>query len=512
VHVRKTSQPLIFLLLLAAPGAAQQDVPRPEDPLAGAAVLDREALLAAVRERNPSLEAARQAWQAATARPAQERSLENPMVSYGVAPLSLASDDVSFGHEIEVRQGLPYPGKRRARAAMAQAEAEAAFQSWREAILELSTRASLLYDDYYLVHRALAINAEHRRLLNDAREVATARYAAGLAMQQDPIQAEVEGTRLLLTETELEAERRVTLARLNALLHRAPDAPLPPPPARLPDPEPMPAGTDLIAAAIAARPELAARAAEIRAREAGLDVARLARRPDFEAMGSYSSMWMEPEHRVMVGIGISLPFWRERTEAARAEAESRLAQAQSEQAALEAEVRAQVQEALEMVHEALHHLSIYRDRLLPASRDQLQAARAAFETGGGTFLGVIEAERSLRDAELGFEEALAETHRHRAMLDRALGRLPGGEPSPPAPLPTALPDPRERGEKPVTREADTGGAAPLLTSPLLQPSPAQGGGKEISPPLPAGAGAGDGRGGRGVRTPRADLASKEVLQ
>jgi hypothetical protein len=39
---------------------------------------------------------------------------------------------------------------------------------------------------------------------------------------------------------------------------------------------------------------------------------------------------------------------------------------------------------------------------------------------------VIDAERRLRDAELGHEEAGVEVSRRHAELDRALGVLPGG--------------------------------------------------------------------------------------
>lgn len=406
-----------FLLLLSAPLTAQEP-----DVLPG--ILDRESLAAAVAARNPSLEAARQAWRAASARAPQERALANPMVSYSLAPLSVGSN-VPFGNEIEVRQAFPYPGKRQARAAMAEAEAGAAFQDWREALLELTARASELAGDWYLVHRALEINAQHLELLDTFRQVAAARYAAGLAMQQDPLQAEVESAKLLQLGAELEAERRVTAARINALLHREPGAPLPPPLPQLPEPAPPGNVAALETEALAARPELAGRAATIEAREARLRMALLERRPDFEAMGRYSSMWTDPEHRWMAGVAVDLPLRRERTEAARIEAEARLEQARSERAAAEIQVRAEVREAWELLRESHHHLDIQRNRVLPATRDQIRAARTGFETGG-SFLAVIEAERNLREAELQEHELLTEHHHRQAALDRVLGRLPAG--------------------------------------------------------------------------------------
>lgn len=411
---------VLFLLPLAAPAAAETD------PLAALPRLERDALIRSVLEHNPSLQAAREAWRAASARPAQVRALPDPMVSYGLAPLSIGSSGTEFGQEIEVSQAFPFPGKRRVRAAAAEATAETAREEYRAARVELAAAASFLFDDYYLVDRTIEINAEHLRLVGDLQKIAAARYAAGLVAQQEPLQAEVEAAELLHREVELRAERDVVAVRINALLQRRMVDPLPPPPDRLPRLDDPGEAGPLEEAALAARPELAARAADIRAREAELKLAGLERKPDLGVMGSYNSMWTDTEHRFMVGVSVSLPVRRERFEALRAEAEARLAQARSELAGLEAEVRSQVRSAATRFTEAHHLLEIYESRLLPASRDQIQAARAGYESGQTGFLGILEAERSLRRAELGYHETLAGLHRRRAELDRALGRLPAG--------------------------------------------------------------------------------------
>jgi cobalt-zinc-cadmium efflux system outer membrane protein len=414
---------LILLLALAVPAGAQET----SDPFTGAEVLTRESLVQAVRDRNPSLQAARHAWRAARARVPQVRALPNPMASYGIAPLSIGSDDVPFGHEIEVRQGLPGRGKRQARAAEAEAEAEAALYGYREALLELAAEASRMFDEHYLIDRALEINGHHQHLLHEHQSVATTRYSAGLAPQSAPLQAEVELAKALQRQAELQAERRTLVARINALLHRPADLPLPPPPARLPEPEPVSdSSEELLRAAVAARPEVAEAEAMIRAREAGAAMAGLERRPDFEVMTSYNSMWTDAEHRWMAGVAVDLPLWRKRLDAAEAEARARLDQARSEREARTVAIRAEVESALARYRETLHHLDLQRNRLLPASRDQIQAARASFEAGQGDFLDVLAAEHDLQEAELMEHQMLAEAHRRRADLERALGRLPAG--------------------------------------------------------------------------------------
>jgi len=441
-----TSRSLVALGLVAGLGAtplAGQPIPALAGEVAlGGDTLDRTALIQAVLERNPGIAAARQAWEAAREQIPQARSLDDPMARYGVAPLSIASGDVPFGHQLEVAQRLPYPGTLRLRGEIAAAEAAAAEQEIEEVRLRLATMASLLFDDYYAVGRALAINAEHLRLLEGFRQVATGRYAAGLAPQQAPIQAEVEAAHLLHAEVVLESDRRTLTAQLNALLHRPPRAPLPPPPD---DPGPLPTEDTAEAPALAlasARPELAAQRAEIAARRTAVALEKLDFHPDFEVMASYNSMWGMTEHQWMVEVGINLPIRRQRVRAAVAAAEARLASAESELARLEDAVRAEVEVAAEELREALHVVHLYRNRVLPAARDQIAAARAGFETGAVSMLDLIEAERSLRTSELNHDQALADAFSRRAELDRALGRLPFAAPAPVIPPPTAS-DPTE---------------------------------------------------------------------
>lgn len=415
----------LVLVLLTLPGAVYGA--EGEDPLAGLSVLSRNLLVRTVLERNPSLEAARQAWRAAAARPAQAGALADPMLSYGIAPLSIGSSDVNFGQEIRVEQPIPDPGRRSLRRTQAEAEAEALLSDYRTALLELGTTAALLFEDYRLVHRAIEINQEHLRLLRDFQEVAAARYAAGLASQQDPIQAEVEGAEILQQEVGLEAERQGLIARINALLHRRPGLPLPPPEPGAAEPQPaLPSPEALEEAAITARPEMTERLAELRARQVGVDLARRERRPDFGLMGSYSSMWMDTEHRWMAGVTVNLPVWRRRIGAAETEAQARVAQAESELDQLDIEIRATVHERLARLAEARRRIELYTNRLLPAVRDSIQAARVAFETNQASFLNVIEAERGLRRAQLGYEQAMADLRRRQVELDRAVGRMPEG--------------------------------------------------------------------------------------
>jgi outer membrane protein TolC len=401
--------------------------PAGDDPFAGHATLERGALVAAVLARNPSIEAARWAWRAALARYPQETSLDDPMLEYSLAPASIGSSRVDTGQRVALSQALPFPGKLALRGEIALAEAEATARDHDAVRLRLATLASLLFDELYLIDRKLAVNDAHRALLAELREIAVARYEAGSASQQDPLEAELEEAELLHRDVKLRADQQIAVEQLNALLHRSAELPLPPLPAVLEPPSPESAPREaLLARALAERPELRAAEARVRAREAAVDLARREFLPDLRVMGAYDAFWQESELQPMLGLELNLPLRRTRRAAALDEAKAALEQARSTRVGLDDQVRFSVQRALERLAEAHHALEIFQDRMLPAARDRVDSARTSFETGQSDFSTLIDAERRLRDAELGYEEALVEVSRRHAELARALGSTPEG--------------------------------------------------------------------------------------
>ena len=392
-------------------------------PFAGADRLERRALVEEVLRRNPSLAAARFAWRAALARPPQEGALDDPTLGYALAPLTIGSQRVmQEAHQFALRQRLPFPGRRSLRAAAALAEAEAAGHAYEAARLRLAATASQLYDDWWLLARAAEINRAHLELVGMLRAIARARYESGAGEQQDLLRAELEETMLLHREVELAASRRAVAFRLAALLHERD-------PAFLPEPAPfVPATADPdvpLDDALAARPELRAAEARVAARARAEQLAREAWWPDVVVSAGYDRGWDQSDMRPMVGIELDLPLQVARRRAALAEARAELERARAERDGLAADAAAEIATARERLAEARHLLALVRERTLPAARDQLAAARIAFETGRTSFADLVDAERMLREAELAEAQVLAETSRRAAALAAAQGRLPG---------------------------------------------------------------------------------------
>jgi outer membrane protein TolC len=286
--------------------------------------------------------------------------------------------------------------------------------------------ASFVFDDYALAARSLEINAEHIELLEELKQVATLRYEAGEASQQDPLQAEVELAHGLHRRIVFETALSIAREQLNALLHRAPNAALPPAPPRTGAPVDASEAVDaLTAAALEHRPEVAAASARISAEEARVALAWREYLPDVTLVGSYNGIMQEDDLKPFVGVQLSVPLQIGRRKAAVEEANARLEVARNQRLAVVDEVRLGVQSGLDRLAEAGHVVHLFRDRLLPAAGDQIAAARSGFETGRNSFFALVDAERNLRNVELGYEQALADVGRRRADLDRALGRIPG---------------------------------------------------------------------------------------
>jgi outer membrane protein TolC len=407
-----------------APDAAAA-APAESEPFAGAANLERAALVRLVLERNPSLAAARYAWRAALERYPQATALDDPSLGYSLAPRSLGKSDLDPTQRFDLRQRIPFPGKRALAGRAALAEAEASQQDWAAERVRLAALASTLFDDYYVATRALAINREHSDLLRVHEGSALARYASGAGSQQDPLQAEFEVGMLERLELEQEDRLQAATARINALLHRAPHLPLPPPP----DVLSLPRAPALEAAApeLDARPDLAAAAARVRAREAELAQAKRAFLPDFTLSGTYDQFMREPELRPALGFEIELPLQLGKRRAGVREASARLGQAESEAAGLTDGASLEVRRARQELERARKQHALFGDELLPVARERVAAARAGFEAGRNGFAELVDAEHELRSLRLEAEEALADVSRRSAELSAALGELPIAE-------------------------------------------------------------------------------------
>jgi len=243
--------------------------------------------------------------------------------------------------------------------------------------------------------------------------------------QQDILQAELELGDLSRRQLELARMQQVAAARINTLLRRWPDAPLPPPTPTLDPPTPIADPNLLWQTALRQRPDLAAVAARVQSAEVALDLAYKNYRPDFDVFGRYDTFWQPASTqgplRAQVGVAMNLPVWRQKLQAAVCEAQFRLNQRRAEYDQRALEIQYEVTSAAQQVEESRKAVELYSHRLMPAAEQNVAAAQANYQANKGGFVELAVAQRqliTLRERDL---EALISYHRRTAELQRLLG-------------------------------------------------------------------------------------------
>ena len=378
---------------------------------------------------NPGLAAIEAAAEAAAYRIEPAGSLDDPTLSYAVAPLT-ASADRSLNQKIDFSQKIPWPGTLAARESAARFEAVAADRDADLLRLQVIAQAKSAHAEWWFIESALDIHHATLGLLDDLLATAQTRYASGRAQKQDVLQAEVERAELDKHLLGLLRQRTAVQARINALLSRAPDTPLPAA-APIPQQSTTPTLEDLQTLALARHPELSRLDAAISASESRITLAEKAFFPDFQFGVGYDSLWDPTDKRPVFGVSINVPLDRSkrRSELDRARAETRRTKYSL------SERRAGLLAELATVHaevaEAQLSVDIYQSELVPLTAEYLDAAIADYQSGAGAFLNVITAEQRKLNTDLELARARSDYARRLAELEL----WAGGPLSAPLPMP-----------------------------------------------------------------------------
>lgn len=413
---------LLTALWLAAPAMAQAVAPGRDGPPAPPV----EELVAATLERSPSVAAARARLAAAREMIAPAGALPNPMVEIMLTDVAfprytVGTDEMSMIGP-EVRQDIPYPGKRRAARDAARADSEV-----RGADLELLRRmlaaeVRTIYARVYALDRERQALGAAAELLDMLSATAASRYAAGAAEQEAVIKAQLEVSRVGERLDDLGAERAALVAALNRLLDRSGAEPLGTV-SVLPAPSVPPQPWEVLAVASSA--EVAVRQAAVTAAERRVDTARLDAKPNLFA-GTAVGLRGRYDPAVTLRFGAELPLWRaERQRPMVRSSELELEMARAELRDAEATARSQAARLAAEWGRAERQITRYAQAILPQTSAAVDAARSSYLAGRGDFSTVIEDFGSWLDARTALASREADRFAVWAELQALLGE-PGG--------------------------------------------------------------------------------------
>lgn len=406
-----------LLLLLAAPLRAQ-DAP----PLT---LADAYALAA---EHNPMLQAA--GWRT-RAVAAMERSAAlppDPQVQLGVMNASLPGlrTDMpsSMAPSVQVMQMIPFPGTLALRARIARqetgiAEADAAEAGWM-----VRARVAMAFFEIYRADRQLAVMRETLDLLRTFQAVARAMYGAGEGRQADVLRAGVEVGRMEAEVARMEAMRAGAAARLNAVLGRPAETPVPAV-ALPPLPAAVPHADTLRAWAAETRPVLARGRLGVAQAGSRLDLARREVWPDLSVGVQYGQREAEmgTERMGSVMLGFTLPVFARQRQLRMAEAAAAMrGMAAAELSADAAEVDARVAELAAELARARTLARMYRAEVLPQADAAVQSALASYRVGQVDFMTLVDAQMAANQYRQELYALLADYGVAVAEMEMAVGR------------------------------------------------------------------------------------------
>ena len=335
---------------------------------------------------SPRLQAARQMALAAEARIKPAGTLPDPQLQFGLMNRNfpgLGLQDPLGMNQVQLMQMVPIAGQLGLAGRAAAAQADASRARATELRFELRARAAMAFYELYQLDRTIEVNLATQALLRDIATTARTMYSVGQGRQADVLRGQVEIDRMSEEIARMRVMRTAAAARLNALLDRPGDLPVPTPelprfPTELPPPD------SLEQVALAGRPMLAAGAADLAAARALELRTRREIWPDLQLGVQYGQRPMAEgtDRMVSLMLGFSVPLWAGRRQLPmRREAEAMRRSAEAELAAMRAETRGRLVELLAGVRRSRELRSLYRTTILPQAEATVSSALAAYQVG-----------------------------------------------------------------------------------------------------------------------------------
>jgi outer membrane protein TolC len=382
-------------------------------------------LLAEAEANNPQISAADHGARAARQMAPQVTTLPDPKFTY--QQFSVGSPKPFAGYTnsdfayvgVGASQELPYPGKLRARGAVAERDADtkqAEVEVTKTSIAD-SVKADYLQLAY--LQQTLGILRQNESVLDQLIQDATAHYQVGQGMQQDVLQAQVNRTKIVKEITMHHQLMGQVQAHLKGLLSRDQGSPdivteelIETPLKRTSD--------ELLAVVRQNNPQIQVDATSIRKQDAQLASAQREGKPDFEVGYMYQNTDRKYRNYYMFTFDVRFPR-KARVNAEIAEATEKRSESQQ---TLNAHLQQQLAEAQEEYVKATSDeelLKEYREGLIPQSDASYRATLSAYSSNREQFTHVLTYFTDVLSLKLEYAQTLVDHETALAHLETLTG-------------------------------------------------------------------------------------------
>ncbi|MFT5422272.1 MAG: cobalt-zinc-cadmium efflux system outer membrane protein [Phycisphaerales bacterium] len=397
---------------------------------------------------NPEIEAARQRWIAAAQRAPQVGALPDPRVTVGFFADEVETRVGAQQARVGIKQSFPWPGTLGSREDAAVRAAKAAWWGLESARLGVAEAAVAALHEVALLDASIGVARENLQIVVSIEPVVRTRYASGLSAHAELMRVQLELGQAEDRLKHLVASRPASVARLNAVLRRGPEAAVPEL-AALPGWVASASADELVAIAMTASPALHALDETLAQQQHLTDVARDEGRPAFTLGLDYtvtdeaanSAIAESGDDPVMLSLGLTIPLWRDKYRAGvRESVANRLAVA-SDRASRADRIAAAVHAAWFTHTDAHRRVLLYEGSLIPKAHESLSSTLEGFRVGESSFLDLLDAERTLLEFSLEVERARAHRGQSLATLHRLVGEPIPVEPADETQETSPAPDP-----------------------------------------------------------------------
>ncbi len=372
---------------------------------------------------NPEILAAKNAFEAASARIPQAASLNDPMIEYEYDRIT--ADRMVSGDPMKtfsVTQEIPFPTKLYLRAKIASRFAKVAYENYKAKERDVISRLKAAHAELFLIDKQIEVNQENKSVLDHFYASATARYAAGKGTQTDALKAQVELSRVDSELIMLEQRRRSAQAKLNALLNRDPQEPI----GALP-PEAAVRFTrtldDFYKLAREHNPELKAYRYAVERGELAYALSLNEFLPDISVKFKQMVNEGRAEEDSWAGmIGVTVPLWFfEKQSFGVKEMRSDLEMLKAEYKAQENTVLFDINDAYARADAGKRLVELYETSFIPQAEETSNVAMKGYEVQSTDFLTVIDSQRMLLSFKVDHYKAILDLRVALADLERATG-------------------------------------------------------------------------------------------
>ncbi len=403
-----------------------------EQPLSG--ILTEKLAVQLAVSNNPNLATIKSRYQALAELPSQVGTLPDPIIKLNA--LNFPTDNYDRAQEpmtqlqIGFSQEFPFPGKLNLKKQSAQYDAKAAGHFVDESRLKLIKNVKHIWWQLYYLDRALETVAINQVLLRQFIIAATSKYETGQGLQQDVLLSQLELSKLIDQNIQLQAIRRNQAIQLNILINQPANGQLMLPKQVSQLMPNLAAETELYKIAYANRPWLKQMETQVDAAKSRLNLAKRDYYPDFnlgmsygDRTGNNASMGGKARSDLMsVMIGIKIPLYASRKQT-KAVSQKNYELQQNRYALLDKKglVMAEIASAITDYNRAKQQFSLFGNGIVPQAQQTVASMLAGYQVSEVDFLNLVRSQMTLLSYELQYWKALSEAKQALSRLEAAVG-------------------------------------------------------------------------------------------